>query len=174
MAINTHGGGANTNAYGLKFEQDTSLNVALSKAGYSVIGCKVFCQDAQCALSVPKNLLYTDFLIPRGVDWKERISKKLLPDEALYVDRVRTLFIIEKKFQHSSGSVDEKLQTCAFKKRQYLKLVQGLDVAVEYLYVCNDWFKREEYKDVREYIETVGCHIFFNEIPFPFLRLSPV
>lgn len=98
MAINTHGGGANTNAHGLKFEQDTSLNAALSKAGYSVVGCKVYCQDTQCALSVPKNLLYTDFLIPHGVDWKGRLSKKLLPDEALYVDKVRTLFIIEKSF----------------------------------------------------------------------------
>lgn len=98
MAINTHGGGANTNAYGLKFEQDTSLKAALSKAGYSVIGCKVCCRGIQCALSVPKNLLYTDFLIPRGVDWKERISKKLLPDEALYVNEAGTLFIIEKSF----------------------------------------------------------------------------
>lgn len=171
MAVNTHGGGANTNAHGLKFEQDTSLNATLSKAGYLVVGCKVYCQGAPCALSVPKNLLYTHFLIPRGVDWRERISKKLLPDEALYVDRVKTLFIIEKKFQHSSGSVDEKLQTCAFKKRQYQRLVQGLDIDVEYLYVCNDWFQREEYRDVRAYIEAVGCHIFFQEIPLAVLRL---
>lgn len=174
MAINTHGGGANTNAYGLKFEQDTSLKTALSEAGYSVIGSKVYCRDTQCALSVPKNLLYTDFLIPRGVDWRERISKKLLPDEALYVVETKKLFIIEKKFQHKSGSVDEKLQTCDFKKKQYLKLVRGLGVTVEYLYVCNDWFSRSEYEDVREYIEAVGCHIFFDGIPLPFLQLPPV
>lgn len=174
MAINTHGGGANTTAHGLKFEQDTSLNAALLKTGYVVVGHDVYCQGTKCALSVSKNSLYTEFLFPRKVNWKERISKKLLPDEALYVSKVKTLFIIEKKFQRCHGSVDEKLQTCAFKRTQYLKLVQGLDVEVEYLYVCNEWFRQEEYKDVREYIEAVGCHIFFNEIPLLFLQLPPV
>ncbi len=98
----------------------------------------------------------------------------MLPDEALYVGRVKTLYIIEKKFQHGGGSVDEKLQTCVFKKQQYQKLVHGLDMDVEYLYVCNDWFQQEEYEDVREFIQDVGCHIFFDEIPLSFLQLPPV
>ena len=37
-----------------------------------------------------------------------------------------TLFIIEVKYQQVEGSVDEKLQTCDFKRKQYLKLVVGL------------------------------------------------
>ena len=36
MPINTHGGGARTNANGLQFEQETSLAEALLNAGYLV------------------------------------------------------------------------------------------------------------------------------------------
>ena len=43
-----------------------------------------------------------------------------------------TLFIIEVKYQQLAGSVDEKLQTCDFKRKQYLKLVNYLGLKVEY------------------------------------------
>jgi len=165
MAMNSHGGGANTNRFGLKFEQDTKLEDSLRNAGYTVVNQKVY-SGVQCvALVASKHELYRSLLAPNGIDWREQISKKLLPDEALYVFATNTVFIIEKKFQRSNGSVDEKLQTCDFKKRQYEKLLQPLGVKVEYLYVCNDWFRRDEYRDVHRYIEDVGCQIFFNEIP---------
>jgi hypothetical protein len=53
----------------------------------------------------------------------------------------------EHKVNHKNilsvaGSVDEKLQTCDFKRKQYLKLVQPLGIKVEYVYVLNDWFKQ--------------------------------
>ena len=83
-----------------------------------------------------------------------------------------TVYIIEKKFQHDAGSVDEKLQTCDFKKKQYQKLLYDTPYDVEYLYVCNDWFEQACYRDVHKYIESVECHIFFNEIPLDFLELT--
>ena len=39
---NRYGGGAQTNANGLLFEQTTSLDTALEDAGYEVVGHKVY------------------------------------------------------------------------------------------------------------------------------------
>ena len=111
------------------------------------------------------------FLAEHGVDWKKIISKKLLPDDALLVIVRETLFIIEVKYQQVAGSVDEKLQTCDFKRKQYVKLVCSLDLKVEYVYVLNDWFRKPEYKDVLDYIHSVNCHYKFNELPLAWLGL---
>lgn len=170
MAKNIYGGGSQTNANGLQFEQETSLSTSLANAGYIVIGSDVFYNGEKIAVSAGKNTLYS-LLQSFGVDYKTRISKKLLPDEALYILDQHRIVIIEKKFQKCAGSVDEKLQTCDFKKREYMRLFSGTGVGVDYIYVCNDWFRKAEYQDVRDYIDFVGCHIFFNEIPLSFLGL---
>ena len=174
MPINIHGGGARTNENGLKFEQETSLADALENAGYYIdregfvsIG------NEDVGLIESKHKLYSRILEPNGIYWEDYISQRLLPDEALLNFKNGTVYIIEKKFQHDSGSVDEKLQTCDFKKKQYQKLFSSTPYYVEYLYVCNDWFKQRCYSDVHEYINDVGCHIFFNEIPLDFLDLPP-
>ncbi len=99
------------------------------------------------------------------------MSKKLLLDDALLVIVRETFFIIEVKYQQIAGSVDEKLQTCDFKRKQYLKLVQPLGIKVEYVYVLNDWFKQPSYKDVLDYINSVNCHYKFNELPLSWLGL---
>lgn len=56
-----------------------------------------------------------------GIDWTKIISKKLLPDDSIYVIINNILFIVECKYQQVNGSVDEKLQTCDFKRKQYQK-----------------------------------------------------
>lgn len=169
MAVNIYGGGANTNANGLKFEQETSLSEALNAAGYSLRNdgyvFKNDCMEKPVALNAPKHRLYERILNPKGVNWREILSKQMLPDEALLNFYTNTVYIIEKKFQNCAGSVDEKLQTCGFKRMQYQRLFQPLGINVEYIYVCNDWFLKDEYRDVRNYIAYVGCQIYFNEIP---------
>ena len=149
MAKNIYGGGAQTNANGLLFEQETDLKSAiLSIDGYSISGNRVLYNNEYVGIIAAKHKLYTVILEPRNIDYKQLISKKLLPDEGLYIDSIRTMFIVEKKFQNTSGSVDEKLQTCAFKLQQYKKLFSPLGIDVKYLYVLNDWFKKEQYQDV--------------------------
>lgn len=111
------------------------------------------------------------FLDENKINWRKIISKKLLPDDAMLVIVRETLFIIEIKYQQVAGSVDEKLQTCDFKRKQYLKLVNSLGLKVEYVYVLNDWFKKKEYKDVLDYIQSVNCHYKFNELPLAWLGL---
>ncbi len=117
-----------------------------------------------------KNALYI-YLEEKRINWKEFLSKKLLPDNAIYVISNNTLFIVEVKYQQVAGSVDEKLQTCDFKRKQYIKLFSYLNYKVEYLYILSNWFKKEEYKDVLNYIINMGCRYYFNYLPLKELGL---
>jgi hypothetical protein len=168
--MNKAGGGATTNLHGLKFEQTTSLENALKLNGYRVIDDEVFKNDKKVGQLCGKNKIYSHILKPMGIDWKSILSKRLLPDEAILVGK--TLYIIEKKFQQGAGSVDEKLQTCDFKKKQYTKLMAAVGVNVEYIYVLNNWFNKDEYRDVHEYIHEVGCKYYFNIIPLEEIGLN--
>lgn len=168
---NRFGGGAQTNANGLQFEQTTSLDSALIDAGFRIVGHRVYEGNSVVGYSVQKNSLYANFLENNGVDYTEFNSKKWLPDECFINEETKTVYIIEKKFQNSEGSVDEKLPGCHFKKLEYEKLFTPIDYSVEYLYVFNDWFRKKKYRDTLEYIEQMGCRYFFNEIPLDFLGL---
>jgi hypothetical protein len=162
---NTNGGGSKTNLNGLGFEKKTNLlelinennNYELTEFG------EVVNENRVVAKYFEKHQIYSEILKPNGLNYKNILSKKLLPDSALLVGG--TIFIIEKKFQNGAGSVDEKLQTCDFKKRQYEKLFNPLGINVEYYYLLNNFFNKECYKDVFEYIESVGCRYFFEKIP---------
>ena len=168
---NIYGGGAQTNANGLKFEQTTSLDTALISAGYKIKNYKVYNDDKLVGLSLVKNRLYKYFLEPNGIDYHDYNSKRWLPDDAFLNYENSTLYIIEKKFQNVSGSVDEKLPNCHFKKQEYQKLVAPLGIDVEYIYIFSDWFKQAQYKDVLDYICQVNCYYFFNELPLEVLGL---
>src|SRR3989344_7449985 len=101
-------GGANTRT-GIHFEKKTDLLEALGKCpGYSVRDREILKDGKVVATICSKHQLYV-FLKERGINYKDVISSKLLPDEALYVPNKKTMYIIEKKFQKTSGSVDEKL-----------------------------------------------------------------
>lgn len=168
-------GGRTPCKHGLHFEKRTDLATVISKLpDYSVNGDSVEYQGKQVALLYKKNKIYANLLKPMGVDYEKIVSKKLLPDDAILVFVGKTLFIVETKFQTVAGSVDEKLQTCDFKLKQYKKLVAPLGLKVQYVYVLNDWFKKQEYADVLAYVRSVGCDYFFNEIPlayfFPVLQ----
>ncbi len=168
--INQGKGGGNT-ITGLNFERGRDISSLLKDVrGYSVKGNIIYFDDKEVARSYKKNGLYT-YLRSKGVDYKKIISKRLLPDEAIYVIRNNTLFVIEMKFQKVAGSVDEKLQTCDFKKKQYRKLMAPLNIEVEYIYILSDWFKKPEYKDTLDYIISVGCQYYFHYLPLQKLGL---
>lgn len=169
-------GGANT-LTGLTFEKEVDFQYLLSLVkGYELkpladkAGLGVYFENELVARCFRKHDFYR-YLDESDVDWKSLISKKLLPDDALLVIVRETLFIIEVKYQQVAGSVDEKLQTCDFKRKQYQKLVQSIGLKVEYVYVLNDWFKDPSYKDVLDYINSVNCHYRFNTLPLAWLGL---
>jgi len=165
-------GGSKTAFSGLKFESRVAMKSLLATLpGYKVEGDLVYFKNEKVAEFYGKHKLYKNLLEANGIDYLDIVSKKLLPDEAILILTGKTLFIIEIKFQEVSGSVDEKLQTCDFKNRQYNNLLAPLGIKVKYVYILNDWFKKPEYKDVLKYVESVSCHYFFYELPLDFLGL---
>lgn len=163
-------GGGNTKT-GLVFEGKTDLTTFLSgQKNYKVKEGNVYF-NKELVARVFKKYSFYKFLEEEGVDWKSIVSKRMLPDDSIYVIINNTMFIIECKFQQSAGSVDEKLQTCDFKKRQYQKLLSQLNMEVEYIYLLSYWFKKPEYKDVLDYIISVRCSYYFEYIPLQKLGL---
>lgn len=148
-------GGGNT-ITGLIYEAKVDLSKFLnSQKGYLVKGMDIFYNKELVGNIFKKYGLYK-FLAKKGIDWKKHLSKRLLPDNCIYVITNNTINIIEVKHQKVGGSVDEKLQTCDFKK---------------YMYILSDWFRQECYKDTRDYIISVGCSYYYNYIPLHELGL---
>ena len=173
------GGTGGGNTTGLRFEQRTDIRQIFENIeGYSIIestnrtGYEIWFNHEKLAYCFKKRELYR-FLEqePYCVNGQEHLSKRLEPDNALFVIVRDTLFIIEIKFQQVSGSVDEKLQTCDFKRKQYSKLVRDLGWRIEYVYVLNDWFRDPVYRDTLDYIHSMNCHYLFNEVPLAWLGL---
>ena len=159
---------------GLRFEEVVDIGRALGNLEtFKTVGNKVYYGQKPIAEVYSKNDLYK-FLENKKVDYKKIVSKKLLPDMAVFVYQSRTFFIFEVKYQGVGGSTDEKLQTCDFKIKQYRKLLEKpLGYKVKYIYVLNDWFRDPGYKDVLDYIKTVeGCDYLFNKVPLEYLGLK--
>lgn len=92
-------GGGNT-ITGLIFEGKTDLATFLSKQkGYFVDKEKrVFYNEQEVAKIFKKNGFYK-FLEKLNINWEEILSKKIIPDDSIYVLINNTLFIIECKSQ---------------------------------------------------------------------------
>ena len=164
-------GGGNTRT-GLVFEGKTDLSTFLSQQPhYSINGSDVYYDENKVAEVYKKYKFYSIFLEKLGINWRDHISKRLLPDDSIFVLLNNVLFIIECKHQEVAGSVDEKLQTCDFKKKQYKKLMAAANIDVEYIYLLDDWFRQEQYTDVLNYIHSVGCDYYFEYIPLHRLGL---
>ena len=175
-------GGANTQT-GILFEKKVDLVKYLNSnvKGYKCIlrryenlkskSYEIYYKNTLVAQTFQKHALYA-FLEERKIDWKKIISKKLLPDDCIYIIKNNTVFIIEIKFQEVDGSVDEKLQTCDFKLKQYKKLFAHLNYdKIEYIYILADFYKDAKYKDVLDYIHSMGCDYYFQYLPLKRLSL---
>lgn len=158
---------------GLNFEKKVSLEDALKNIKWYKVekNIYVYFNDKKVAEIYQKHWLYKNLLEPNNINYKTIISKKLLPDNAIYVIAKWILYIIEIKYQEVAGSVDEKLQTCDFKKKQYQRLLKPLKLDVEYCYVLSEWFMKPEYRDVLNYIQAMWCKYFFEELPLDYLWL---
>lgn len=172
-------GGARTSANGLAFERHVSLSELLIKSGFTVRqtnqGETLFNKsNKMIGVLLPKGKIY-EYLYGNSVIQDRKatgvLSKRLMPDNALFNYTNKTLYIIEVKFQESYGSVDEKLQTCDYKKKIYIRLFGKHVQKVEFIYILNDWFEKPEYRDTLGYIEEMGCHYYFKQLPLESLGL---
>lgn len=91
-------GGENTKT-GLIVEDKTDLSEFLNtQKGYKVIDGNVFYKD-ELVGQIFKKYAFYKFLEELKIDWKNLISKRLLPDNSIFVIIANTLFIIERKLQ---------------------------------------------------------------------------
>jgi uncharacterized Fe-S center protein len=145
----TGAGGANTNKTGLAFEKVASIMVEdLEERGITgflnVSGAKLH--------KMMKEFLQKNMIPAPG-------CKK--PDEAFLNVETKRIFIIEKKMQTGGGSVEEKIQTGAFKQHHYSTLYPGY--RVQYMYCLANWFKKEEHKSAIEYLKQNNVPVFWGE-----------
>lgn len=188
-----YGTNGNSTLTGAKFEGDSNLKQQLKNGkivNYKLSNGKtILFNNNPVGEIFEKGDIYTHFFAPKGLIVKRydetvynnsntiHVSSKLQPDEAIYVEATKKLFIIEKKTQQVSGSVDEKLQTCEYKKLYYEKLVNNIpshDIKVKFIYLLNGRFEQKKdttYKDVLEYIISKDCNYYFNELPLNELGL---
>lgn len=90
-------GGANTKT-GLAFEGKTDLSTFLAKQkGYEIKKDEVYYHNELVARVFKKHGFYK-FLEEYSINWKDIISKRLLPDDCIFVIVKNTLFIIEANF----------------------------------------------------------------------------
>lgn len=165
--------GGNSTLSGQVFEKKTDLYKLFKgiKEYVKTTKDKIRFNGKDIALFLRKGKLYK-FLKLKGIDESKIISKKLLPDECIYNIKTNTLYIVEKKYQSTSGSVDEKPQTCVFKLWEYTKLANALNCKVKFCYLFNDWFKKDEYRDMLQFIKENNCEYFFNELPLTWFELQ--
>ena len=160
----TGAGGANTNLNGLSYEDKTNLEELFSELKCdkkSKIRNIKFNNYQNELVNVNKSNLYK-FMEKIGEknDKLQPAAGCKEPDEA-YIDiNKKMVFIIEKKFQQTSGSVDEKIQTGPFKKIHYSK--QFPNYKVNYIYCLSDWFKRDEYTSVLDYLKENNIPVFWG------------
>jgi len=160
----TGAGGANTNINGLQFEEVADLKDRYEsiQPSRNRIGSEVtFKGHLRTFIKVNKSALhkYMEKLGEKNMTLKPAAGCKF-PDEA-YIDLERNIiFIIEKKFQQESGSVDEKLQTGCFKQSHYKGLFPIFKIY--YMYCLSDWFKSDDYESVLKYLKDGGIHVFWG------------
>jgi hypothetical protein len=160
----TGAGGANTNATGLSYEQKTDLSSLCTTVMINNNYCSIkFNGHRRIFIQLHKSKLHKYMKTHKMMPTIPISAGCKSPDEA-YLDNVRkVLYIIEKKFQQTSGSVDEKIQTGAFKLYHYSELFPTYKIY--YIYCLSDWFKKDEYKSVLTYLEKQGIYIFWGSDP---------
>lgn len=182
---NKSGGGSQTNANGLKFERDTDFSELVdSLPDYEVKeiefqdkkitkGFDVFriSSGEKIGKIMPQTRFY-DYLKELGIE--NTNSRVWKPDEAFFNFENRTVYIVEKKWQESEGSVGEKLLGFGNKRRLYQRLLDkgNNPFAVQFIFVGNgSFFGQFTYTDMLEMLRGDGVKIMLDEYDMKFFGL---
>ena len=154
IAINrgTGAGGANTNATGLAYETLTDLNDMYTRAGDML----TFHGYTKQFKTFKKAELFRKVRRDTSVVPMHGCKQ---PDESFLSIDDSKLFIIEKKFQQTSGSVCEKIQTGDAKRYNYRNMFPELEV--HYVYCLSEWFA-SNCKAELDYLSECGIPIFWG------------
>lgn len=172
MVFKTKPGWANTNKNWLKFEKDVDFETNILKIKwYNTENENIIFNWEKVWEFYKNHWFYKKFLEPKWIYWDDIISKKILPDTAIYILQRDIVYIIEVKSQWGWWSVDEKLETCRFKKTQYKRLLENIWLDAQFYFILDNYFLHPKYKDVLNFIRAEWCDYFFWEIPLHYLEL---
>jgi len=134
MLVNkgTGAGGSNTNKTGLTFEKiiiktleqelyDKNFSIKNKKLGKYVYKILYNEQNNIVGIFLEQSRIY-QFLDFLEIDYRVVISKQYRPDSCFLNFIDQKMYVFEIKNQTGTGSVDEKIQTGDFKKKQFKKI----------------------------------------------------
>lgn len=188
-------GGANTNRGGLAFEKETDLSArierdlaneyrldlvqieqAVKKSSDKVYKVVRLSDEKLIGYITKQFQFYNAMKAFYGLD--NANHKRWKPDEAFFNLETNTVFIVEKKWQQISGSVDEKIFGFVNKRRLYQnnfnQLVDEPKPAVEFSALFNRewWIEGNEGRNMKSYADYFdnlridGVKIFFDEYDY--------
>lgn len=185
-------GGANTNINGLQFEKETDLSYRISRDlsdKYKLIEHVPHIKSASPVFDVislndnhrvgilAKQLTF--YPIMKEIYGLNNINhKNWKPDEAFFNLDTNTVYIVEKKWQSSNGSVDEKIFGFVNKRRLYQNNFNQLDkepkVTVQFCALFNkSWWiqgnngkNEKHYQDYFDNLRIDGIKIFFDDYDY--------
>ncbi len=159
----TGAGGSRTNQNGIKFEESVYLKDWIEKEGYNLKNIEGTNRSNLFEIYDSENLIgyygrqskiYTAIMLTTDIT-KEKInqvlSKTINPDGFILNVIKKELVIFEKKWQQTSGSVDEKIQTAPYKLKMFERLLNGTGFTIRYEYILSSWFANEKYRDTKNY-----------------------
>lgn len=188
-------GGANTNRGGLAFESKTDFASQLvehKSDQYTVTEVqipqsvknskdKVYAvtriEDNTMVGMITKQFQFYN-LMKEHYGLSNQNHKQWKPDEAFFNFEANTVFIVEKKWQETSGSVDEKIFGFVNKRRLYQNNFNALSnepkPTVEFSALFNrDWWingkngkNQAAYQDYFDNLRIDGIKIFFDQYDF--------
>ena len=159
----TGAGGANTNKNGLSYEEMTEIKES-DRYKYTdsiKVKTKMIKQviiDGELHIKINKAEL--KLYMNENKKYNTKSEKALEPDECYINESKKIIYILEKKFQQTSGSVDEKIQTGFFKIWFYNE--QYPDYEIKYCYCLSDWFKSIKYKPEMRFFKKYEIDVFWG------------
>jgi len=170
----TGAGGKNTNHYGKAFEHFTCHQERLLGSGFvksSFKSCPKKVSDFYFTKTYEDKTIV--FVSQQGLKeymkCKYNIQMLRNPDEAYiveYKDGRKILKILEKKEQRVDGSVEEKLLTPGYLKREY-EIVIGKEFVIQYALTVSEFLKHKflthaKFKIWKQIYEEDGVPLFFG------------
>ena len=173
-------GGKNTNINGLKFEKNTSIESKLLDNNFTkiIMNSKNKCGYYYELINDNNKIIYltqSGFKLYFKNYFNINIHKH--PDEAFIIitDNEYKIKILEKKNQNTDGSVEEKLKTGNFNKREYDKMINlqntntNIIFTIEYTFCISKFLQDKfesnniKYNIIKDIMLEDNIKIFYGE-----------
>jgi hypothetical protein len=175
----TGAGGAKTNYNGLSFEEKTSIEHTLDKSKYIKKELKIKKSKGYYYQYIKDNIDIIYFTKGCKNGFKLYFQKEFnittyrQPDEAYLIknDNKYILKILEKKNQNVEGSVEEKLKTGAFNRREYELMVNNIEYnfSVVYCFCVSKFLQNKlesdniKYKNIKKIMEEDKVGLLYGD-----------